>query len=283
MKEESPAWEFDREEWIGRTHEAGETVGPELVARFRATVLQAQGEPAQGEPAPVGIHWCIAPPALAPDRLGPDGHPRKGILMPPIPLPRRMWAGGHIEFLEPVRVGDTVTRASTITSIERKKGRSGELCFVQVTHRFAVAGRAVLNEVQDIVYREAAGTAEKAQPARADPPSGTATRAENFDPVRLFRYSALTFNGHRIHYDFPYATQAEGYAGLVVHGPLQATLLMHLAQGELGTLRTFSFRGKSPLICNRDAVLWASRRDDGGLALGIAESGGAATMTASAA
>jgi 3-methylfumaryl-CoA hydratase len=282
MKEEISPWAFDPGEWIGRTHEAGETVGPELVARFRAVVVQAEGEVAPGEPAPAGIHWCIAPPALRSDRLGPDGHPRKGILMPPVPLPRRMWAGGSVEFLAPIRVGDTVNRATAITAIERKRGRSGELCFVQVTHRFSVSGKEVLNEVQDIVYREATDKAADAEPVRFDPPAGASTRAEHFDPVRLFRYSALTFNGHRIHYDFPYATQEEGYAGLVVHGPLQASLLMHLAEAELGRLARFSFRGRSPLICNRGALLWASRKEGGGLELGVAESQGAATMSASA-
>jgi 3-methylfumaryl-CoA hydratase len=235
--------------WIGREDRVEETVTPELVRRFHATFGLA-GDPAQlGEPAPPLIHFCLGQSVVATDALGSDGHPAKGGFLPPVPLPRRMWAGGQIGFARDILVGDSVTRTSRIAEISLKHGRSGVLCFVTVEHRLSVAGSPALQERQDIVYRAApTGHAEPVAPARLAE-SGIEHHAEiDISPTLLFRYSALTFNGHRIHYDRPYAMNVEGYSGLVVHGPLQATLLLQFATRIAGRAPDrFSFQGRHPL------------------------------------
>ena len=182
--------------------------------------------------------------------IGVDGHPTTGDFLPPVPLPRRMWAGGELELLEPLRVGDDVTRFSRIESIDSKMGRSGRLCFVTLAHEISVKGDIRIRERQDIVYREAALPAESARPAVQEPIAKPFAAEQVFDPspALLFRYSALTFNSHRIHYDLDYATRAEGYPGLVVHGPLQATLLLHHAARIAGSPpRYFSYRAVAAL------------------------------------
>lgn len=270
-------------DWIGRTERARETIGPALVERFRATLFEAGPADEPGAPAPLGIHWCLAPPAMARDRLGPDGHPRKGLNLPPIPLPRRMWAGGELAFLDPLRVGDLVERTSTIEAITRKEGRTGRLAFLTIRHEIATGRGPAIRERQDIVYREPSPgrPASAPLPAAAVGPAGR-VRPLTVDPVTLFRYSALTFNGHRIHYDEPYATREEGYAGLVVHGPLQATYLMHWAEAALGSLDSFAFRGVNPLIAGRAATIDAQ---DGAArtSLRVIDGSGSVTMTAEAA
>ncbi|MEM7693887.1 MAG: MaoC family dehydratase N-terminal domain-containing protein [Pseudomonadota bacterium] len=241
--------------WIGRTESAEERLTAALVDRFCATLGCARADA-----APPFLHWCLTQPVAPMDALGPDGHPARGGFLPPVPLPRRMWAGGAVTHHAPLPVDSMVTRVSTITDVAHKAGRSGDLIFVTVAHAFSADDRLCVEERQDIVYRGAAGATP---PPAKSAPVGEERRIA-MTPTLLFRYSALTFNGHRIHYDAPYATAVEGYGGLVVHGPLQATLLGHWAADLLGqTPKTLTFRGVSPVFAPGDLILAASRHDDG--------------------
>lgn len=233
--------------WIGREERSEAVLTEPMLQAYRAIFAPLLWE--QEDVAPPGMHWCLAPtPALATmAEMDVDGHPQRGGFLPPVPLPRRMWAGGEVETFALLPIGEPIRRVSTIRDIQFKAGCSGNLCFVTVEHALSVAGRLVLREQQDIVYRGAAG-----QPAT--PPSGDYCEGEREDLIEtpstlLFRYSALTFNAHRIHYDLPYATEQEGYAGLVVQGPLQASLLFNLAARHAGrTPPCFRYRGQVPLI-----------------------------------
>lgn len=221
-------------------------------------------------------HWMFFQDWRRPGAIGPDGHPKRGGFLPPVHhLPRRMWAGGRISFSGTIRVEDALTRVSTITAIAEKSGASGELVFVTVRHDIHGPRGPVLTEEQDIVYRGAEGAAVKPAPA-APAWEGAVQRAITPDALMLFRYSALTGNGHRIHYDHPYVTREEGYPGLVVHGPLQATLLAGLA-AEDGPLARFSFRGRRPCFDGR--VLTLLKR---GTALESRDDTGATCMEAEA-
>jgi len=271
--------------WVGRTESASDVVTPRLVASLLAT-LDRDGAVADGVPAPPAIHWCLAPAIARRSALGPDGHPARGGFLPPVPLPRRMWAGGALEFLDTLRVGDRVTRRSRIEDVVAKDGRSGALCFVTVAHDYATERGLAIQERQDIVYRDAARSSEAAASvaATAVPPRpATWTRALRADAVMLFRYSALTFNGHRIHYDRGYCLEEEGYPGLVVHGPLQATLLIDLAATALGAVpRRFEFRSVRPLFDGAGFTVNAAEEPDRRLALWVSDDRGYTTMTATA-
>jgi len=213
---------------------------------------------ATGRMPPPGIFWCLAPEIVPPDDLGPDGHPRAGLLLPDTGLPRRMWAGGTLVFHDDFSVGDRVEKVTTVESVTQKTGKSGPLAFVTLRHVYSVDGRAVLTERQDIVYRRPAPPAVAAPPgpvdgaqARLGPPWPLVTT-----PTLLFRYSALTFNGHRIHYDADYARDVEGYGGLVVHGPLLATVMLNLAVERVGARPSrFTYRGRAPLLCGTPALV----------------------------
>ncbi|MFN0263144.1 MaoC family dehydratase N-terminal domain-containing protein [Tepidamorphus sp. 3E244] len=255
-------------------------VTPALVERFNATF----DRPSEGTDAPPMLQWCLCLPAAPTAGLGEDGHPARGGFLPPVPLPRRMWAGGEVTQHRTLCIGDKVRRVSRVEDVQIKHGRSGTLCFVTVAHSYTVDSAPAITERQDIVYREAAsgeGGAAAREPDAA--PQGETTRAVEPSPVLLFRYSALTFNGHRFHYDVDYARRVEGYPGLVVHGPLQATLLALLATDTRGAAaRRFSFRSLSPLYDTDDMVLHA--RDSGDdLDLWTARSGGPIAMQATAA
>ncbi|MDO5605644.1 MAG: MaoC family dehydratase N-terminal domain-containing protein [Paracoccus sp. (in: a-proteobacteria)] len=267
-------------QWIGREETCSEIVGGALVGRFNAT-FDDETDLRDGAPAPALIHLCLAPPAVPTAGLGPDGHPRRGGFLPPVALPRRMWAGGSFEFLDEIRIGETVTRKSVIRDVVLKEGRSGPLCFVTVDHHIDADGRHVLSERQDIVYRgeDGAGAGAKTPPAA---PEGAARRVVEASPALLFRYSALTFNGHRIHYDAPYVREVEGYPGLIVHGPMQATMLLRFAQEIRGARPVrFDFRSLSPLFDNADFTLNADE-DGGALRLWTARPGGPVAMEARA-
>lgn len=199
-----------------------------------------------GDPLPLLHHWLYFWDVKPPSGLGPDGHPAKGGFLPPVPLPRRMWAGGRLTFHRPLHVGDRVTKLSTIQSVTEKSGRSGTLVFVTVRHDFDAGNGVAISEEQDLVYREPAAAGPQ-PPERGDAPDADWVETVEPDPVLLFRYSALTMNGHRIHYDRPYAESEENYPALVVHGPLQATLLISLAARNLSAPITgFDFRGQQP-------------------------------------
>lgn len=268
----------DYSEWIGRGSIRHDHVSDRLIGQFRATLpdLLAEAE------FPLGLHWALCPDALPPDDLGRDGHARLGIALPELPLPRRMWAGGEVRFLSPLRAGDPVERDSRIERIDPKQGSTGALIFISVRHDYRVAGRHCISERQDLVYRAdpVPGEAAPAYPVAPDLGPPVAHCPLLSDPVRLFRFSAMTFNGHRIHYDADYARQVEGYDGLVVHGPLQAVAMMNLAVRALGRLpRLFTYRGLSPLIVGQRAEVQAHRDDDGeGISLRVLRDGGPVTM-----
>jgi 3-methylfumaryl-CoA hydratase len=215
--------------------------------------------------------------------LGPDGHPARGGFLPPVPLPRRMWAGGQLQFQDRLQVGDEVTRTSRITDVTLKSGSTGPLCFVTVEHMIESARGIAIRERQDIVYREMAITSPAPYATPAAAPPGQHRRTHFADPVLLFRYSALTFNGHRIHYDRDYVTKVEGYPGLVFHGPLQAALLIEFAaalRGDAGPKR-FDYRCVTPLF---DSAVFSLNANNtaSGLDVWTANATGVATMKAMA-
>lgn len=234
--------------WIGRSESRQDQLTATPVAALSATLDRDDPAPGNGTELPPLWHWLYFTPLTRHSEIGEDGHAKRGGFLPPVPLPRRMWAGGRLDFLQPLRVGENVTRVSTIKDVTVKEGRTGSLVFVCVRHEFSNAQGLALAEEHDIVYRDA--------PAPdAPPPAPTpAPRDEQFrreivpDPVLLFRYSALTFNGHRIHYDRSYVTGVEGYPGLIVHGPLIATLLMDLLRRHLpdAVVKRFSFKAVRP-------------------------------------
>jgi 3-methylfumaryl-CoA hydratase len=233
--------------WIGRTETLRDVVTPAPIRMLRATLdLPAEDAPAVLPPL---WHWLYFLPSARQSELGADGHPRRGGFLPPVPLPRRMWAGGQLEFFEPLRVGDAIVRTSTIDDVTVKSGRSGELCFVRVRHEVASPRALALREFHDIVYRPESVAGASAAVAQAAPASAWSERVVP-DDVLLFRYSALTFNGHRIHYDRRYVTDVEGYPGLIVHGPLLATLLAGLGARQFAgrTVRSFAFRAHKPVF-----------------------------------
>lgn len=265
--------------WIGREDRVNDALSPDLARKLAAT-FDLPGDFDHGDTAPPLIHFCLGQQAAPTALLGTDGHPERGGFLPPVPLPRRMWAGGSLAFHASLRVGDTIDRLSRIADVDVKQGRSGTLCFVTVEHRIAVDGRDIITERQDIVYR--GNPTPSTDPSPEPAPAGLHRRSFDPMPTVLFRYSALTFNTHRIHYDRPYAMIEEGYPGLVVHGPLQATLLCNLAAELRGQppLR-FSFRSQSPLFDGAPFGLHA-RETDGGLALWTAAENGPVAMAAEA-
>ena len=242
--------------WIGREQRQSDRTDPGLVERFLATFdLEAASDGA----LPQGIHFCLCTPEMPTQLLGDDGHPLRqesgAGFLPPIPLQRRMWAGSSLAFRRPIAVGETIERTSRIAAISEKSGSSGSLVFVEIDHTTRAQGEPAVEERQTLVYREAADPAAPLVPAEAgegrfDPSGWDAHRVLTPDPRLLFRYSALTFNSHRIHYDLPFARDVERYRGLVVHGPLTASLLLQLAGAQFADnrLAQFSFRGLSPAI-----------------------------------
>jgi 3-methylfumaryl-CoA hydratase len=267
-------------DWIGRQEQAGD----ELAASRCNALLSALGETSRltkGDPLPLLYHWLYFWDVKPPAALGEDGHPARGGFLPPVPLPRRMWAGGRLNFLQQLRIGEPITRISTIRNITTKTGRSGQLVFVTVQHEVSGAQGVAIVEEQDLVYRDPAPAASVAA-AGTPSPNGAWHRSVDPDSVLLFRYSALTMNGHRIHYDRPYAVAEEAYPGLVVHGPLQATLLADLAVKNLSSpIKTFSFRGQTPAFDGAALQIYGNPTASGA-ALWTAQAGAtnmAATVT----
>ena len=234
--------------WIGRTETLTDSAAPAPI-RGLAALLDREVDVVQGGAMPLLAHWLYFLPTAAQSQLGADGHPRRGGFLPPVSLPRRMWAGSRVQFHADLRVGTQISRASRIADVNVKSGRSGTLVFVKVTHEVRCGETLAITEEQDIVYRDAPQPGAALAPTPA--PEGAVWRREiKPDPVLLFRYSALTFNAHRIHYDRPYATEVEHYPALVVHGPLIATLLLDLVRRSLPDARIarFSFRAAMPLF-----------------------------------
>jgi 3-methylfumaryl-CoA hydratase len=273
------------EAWIGREEVRTERLAAWPVQALAAT-LGLDTAPAAGEPLPPGWHWMFFNPVVARGGLGPDGHPQRGGFLPPIELPRRMWAGSRVQYLRAPTVDSLATRTSRIARVEHKVGRRGSLWFVTVEHTIGIDSQVCIVEEQDIVYREAdpPGVATRAAaPPRPESPAEWGCDIHP-DTTLLFRYSALTFNGHRIHYDADYTRQVEGYPGLVVHGPLTATWLQGLAvahaQGR--ELAAFEFRGVSPLFCGHAVRLEGRQESPGTLALWACGPSGELAMTATA-
>ncbi|PHR62259.1 MAG: hypothetical protein COA43_01050 [Robiginitomaculum sp.] len=244
------------EDWIGREVRTTDTITCSLLDRYNATVGVIKG--AGDVHAPLGMHWCLCVPSTSVSELGIDGHPKKGKFLPPIPLPRRMWASSFVEFLKPLRISDNVVRDSRIKSIKEKIGSTGVLVFVDVVHRTFVDNIECVRETQTLVYRE-----KPSIQLILPQDSGFAKLGEGVNSqicpttAHLFRYSALTFNSHRIHYDAPYALQKEGYPALVVQGPFMASLMLQFASTVLGAenIRQFSFRGHAPAYCDQELHL----------------------------
>ena len=238
--------------WVGKKEVRSDSLTAWPIAALAATLDEPELAVDIGSPVPNGWHWIFFLEAKPASELGSDGHPKRGGFLPPVPLPRRMWAGGRLEFIQPLKIGDPITRESEILSVEPKSGRSGTLVFVTVRHTIKAAGTIAIIEEQDIVYREAAQKGEPLPPGKPAPGNAAWSRRVMPDSTLLFRYSALTFNGHRIHYDKDYATNEEHYPGLVVHGPMQATLLLDLCrQNARRTLKQFEYRAQHPLFAGR--------------------------------
>jgi 3-methylfumaryl-CoA hydratase len=270
--------------WVGRSATASDVVTAAMVDGLHATLDHDTPPAHDGVAAPQGIHWLLATLKVRARDIGADGHPHLGLLLPPVKLPRRMWAGSAIDFHCPIRVGDRIERRSFIHSITPKTGSAGPLVFVEVEHDIRTGETPALTERHTIVFRGPPDTSRRAKveskggPAKAPAYNSRTVRP---DPVMLFRYSALTFNAHRIHYDQPYVTKVEGYPGLVVHGPLIATLLLDLVASRHGgnALKRFSFRGVAPAYGDEPLTL-EERKTGEGIALRAVSGDGRLITTA---
>jgi 3-methylfumaryl-CoA hydratase len=269
--------------WIGRQESLEDTVSAFPVAALAATLDRDDPAPRPGDPLPALWHWLYFLPLARQSALGPDGHPRRGGFLPPVPLPRRMWAGGRFTFLRPLHVGERIARSSQIVDVSLKEGRAGQLVFVLVRHQVSGPDGLALTEEHDIVYREAPAAGEAGIGGRPAPPNPEWRRDIVPDDVMLFRYSALTLNGHRIHYDRRYATDVEGYPGLVVHGPLLATLLVDLLRrNSAARLIDFRFRAVRPVFDTEPFAVCGRPSEGGRVSLWVQDHGGVLCMEAEA-
>jgi 3-methylfumaryl-CoA hydratase len=267
-------------QWIGRETHSDDTLSVRHARLMAATLGLPQAGFEAGTPLPPLWHWLYFLEGVPPAELGSDGHPARGAFLPPVPLTNRMWAGGNVNFHAALPLGAAVRKHSRIESVEHKQGRSGELVFVTVRHELLHEGRVALSETHDIVYKEPTLPGARA----ASPPMPVAMHSKPFVPnsTTLFRYSALTFNGHRIHYDADYCREVEGYPQAVVHGPLNATMLAGHAQEIAGRpLKTFRYRGLQPSLLG-NALSVNAAPDDKGLTLWVALPDGAVSMRAEA-
>jgi 3-methylfumaryl-CoA hydratase len=269
-------------QWIGKEHSDHDVLSVRHARLMAATLGLPQADLVDGAPLPPLWHWIYFLNAVPPAELGPDGHPARGGFLPPVPLPNRMWAGGNVSFHAPLPLGATVQKRSRILSVEHKQGRSGDLVFVTVLHQVLHDGDVAVSETQDIVYKPA--SPPKSGGGDEPMPTASHTRAIRPDSTMLFRYSALTFNGHRIHYDADYCREVEGYPNLVIHGPLNATLLAAFAGQASGkAVRSFRYRGLKPSLLGNELTLNAAPNGEGeGLLVWTTLPGGAVSMRAEA-
>jgi 3-methylfumaryl-CoA hydratase len=237
------------QQWVGNTETVQARIGAHAAGALAAT-LDRPSTFAPGAALPPLWHWIYFWTAAPQSELGPDGHPQRGGFLPPVPLPRRMWAGGRLTFNAPLAIEAEASRTSSVQSVTAKTGASGNLAFVTVRHDFVQDGHTCITEEHDIVYRAMPQPGAAAPAPKAAPADAAWSRIVTPDPVLLFRYSALTFNGHRIHYDRSYASSVEGYPGLIVHGPLIATLLADLLERHMPQARmsAFTFRAVGALF-----------------------------------
>ncbi len=250
------------EDWIGKSQTREEVINARQAELLAVTM--GIPAPANGDTLPECWHWAWFNDALPAAELGRDGHPKRGGFLPPVPLPRRMWAGGKLNFVSPIIVGKEIKKISTIKEIKHRTGNSGELCIVSIGHQLFDGETLCIDEVQNLVFREDPSPDAPA-PAPIKPPAGAEQSIDlHPDPVMMFRYSALTFNGHRIHYDVDYARDVEGYPDLVFHAPLTATALCNLASGiQPGKpIREFEYRATAPLFCNASVKLNAKQENN---------------------
>jgi 3-methylfumaryl-CoA hydratase len=273
------------QKWVGKTETATDLITPTAMAALAATLDMESLPPKAGDAVPPLWHWLYFFEIRRQSELGADGHAKLGDFLPPVALTRRMWAGGRLEFRRQLHVGETYTRTSRIAEVQHKEGRSGSLVFVAVRHEIGNADGAALTEDQNLVYRANAKPDER-PPAPQPAPAGSAwERTVQADDVLLFRYSALTFNAHRIHYDRRFATQTEGYPGLVVHGPLIATLLLDLLRRRMpeAKVERFEFRSVSPLFDTAPFTVSGKPESDGrSVSLWATGPGDALAMSATA-
>ena len=253
------------ESWIGRSESRTDLITAAPIAALAATLDRDDPIAQPGDAVPALWHWLYFLPIPRQSELGSDGHAKRGGFLPPVPLPRRMWAGGRLEFHHPLHVGETITRVSRIHAVKSKQGSTGPLVFVMVRHEISTHHGLAVTEEQDIVYRNAPNPGDPVPAPLSAPPDAAWQRTIHPDDVLLFRYSALTFNGHRIHYDRRYATEVEGYPGLVVHGPLIATLLLDLLRHSRPgvEVKRFDFRALSPLFDTAPFLVCGKPEEDG--------------------
>ncbi|MFZ9670615.1 MAG: FAS1-like dehydratase domain-containing protein [Burkholderiaceae bacterium] len=277
---------FDFSDWVGRQQRQSDQLSA-TPARALAATLDREESYELGDALPGLWHWLYFLPLHRQSELGVDGHAKRGGFLPPVPLPRRMWAGGQLNWHQPLKIGDSVERVSTIKSVTHKSGKTGDLVFVAVEHAISNAQGLAMTEVHDIVYRGNPPASAHGAPMAAGelaPTDADFERSLTPDDVLLFRYSALTFNGHRIHYDRRYVTTEEGYPGLVVHGPLIATLLVDLVRRQpgLGPLRSFDFRAIRPTFDGQPMKVCGKSMGDGQISLWAQDHQGFVTMKATA-
>jgi 3-methylfumaryl-CoA hydratase len=270
-------------QWIGRSEEQTDTATAAQLAGLSATLDHDDPYPSIGTPIPPAGHWLYFLPHPVQSKIGPDGHAHRGEFLPPVKLPRRMWAGGRMAFFDPIRVGDDIRRVSTIKDVRFRQGKTGDLVFVIVQHEIFGPDGLSIREEHDIVYRPEKDPNTPAPEPKAAPDGAMWKRTVRPDAVLLFRYSALTFNGHRIHYDHKYVTEVEGYPGLIVHGPLMATMLLDLSRRENPdrNVDTFSYRALSPVFdIGSFSVNGSPRADSGAADLWISKDDGSLAMQA---
>ena len=250
--------------WIGKIDNVTDYVTPIVEQRYRATLNMDIGNPKDGDPVTSGLHWMLGWNLVKNDELGVDSHPALGEFLPPVPLPRRMWAGSEIKVLKPIRVGDKVIKQSTVADIQVKEGRTGLLCFVTAEYNFLVNDEVTINEKHNIVYRDISKSGGGSGYSKEIPERADLSEKIFMHPTILFRYSAIGFVGHRIHYDHPYTVNEENYPGLIVHGPLQATYLLRAAEKLMGKpVKSFTHKVMAPVFANSEYMVGVDKMDDG--------------------
>ena len=250
--------------WIGKIDNVTDYVTPIVEQRYRATLNMDIGNPKDGEPVTSGLHWMLGWNLVKNDELGVDSHPALGEFLPPVPLPRRMWAGSEIKVLKPIRVGDKVIKQSTVADIQVKEGRTGLLCFVTAEYNFLVNDEVTINEKHNIVYRDISKSGGGSGYSKDIPEKADLSEKIFMHPTILFRYSAIGFVGHRIHYDHPYTVNEENYPGLIVHGPLQATYLLRAAEKLMcKPVKLFTHKVMAPVFADSEYMVGVDKMDDG--------------------
>lgn len=250
--------------WIGKIDNVTDYVTPIVEQRYRATLNMDIGNPKDGDPVTSGLHWMLGWNLVKNDELGVNSHPALGEFLPPVPLPRRMWAGSEIKVLKPIRVGDKVIKQSTVADIQVKEGRTGLLCFVTAEYNFLVNDEVTINEKHNIVYRDISKSGGGSGYSKDIPEKADLSEKIFMHPTILFRYSAIGFVGHRIHYDHPYTVNEENYPGLIVHGPLQATYLLRAAEKLMGKpVKSFTHKVMAPVFADSEYMVGVDKMDDG--------------------